>query len=408
MTETLPRWQVRCGDALTELKNLPDSCVHTCVTSPPYFGLRDYGIEQQLGLEETPDEYVGKLVGVFREVRRVLRHDGTLWVVIGDSYSRQGGPRSAGATGFLVTRSPEVMESCNHRAESQRTTPGLKEKDLIGIPWMLAFALRADGWYLRGEIVWAKGVSFRPDFSGSCMPESVRDRPTRSHETVFLLSKSPNYFYDHEGVKEAAIYPPGSRKNVKKGGFDSKYAGDVARIGDESFRVIRSTRNLRSVWAVNPQHSKLPHFAMFPEKLIEPMIRAGTSERGCCGACGAPWLRVVARPEPPTIRTETQPSERDGGLTVEQGMERSGLSHFKYDEWLKENPPETIGWVPSCSCRVASKPCTVLDPFTGSGTTGIVTLRLKSHFLGIELNSKYVEIARGRLYEAYKGFRGDS
>ena len=245
---------------------LADGCAQCCVTSPPYWGLRDYGNAGQIGIEPTPDAYVQHLVAVFREVWRVLKPQGTLWLNLGDSY--------ASATKGSVGGWAADPNNYAHKAQaygSRRFSHDVKEKDLMGIPWRVAFALQADGWYLRADIIWAKP---------NPMPESVTDRPTKSHEYLFLLTKSERYCYDHEAVKDDAVYPPGTRKDVKKGGFNSKYAGDVARIGDESFRAIREKRNRRSVWTIPTQPYTGAHFATMPEKLVEPCILAGCPRGG--------------------------------------------------------------------------------------------------------------------------------
>jgi DNA modification methylase len=244
-----------CSDRLCEL---PDRSIQTCVTSPPYYGLRDYGVEGQLGLEPTPDEYVSRMVEVFRDVRRVLRDDGTLWLNIGDSYAanrgyqvpstkggaKHGPAQAAGGRGSVV---PE----------------GLKPKDLIGIPWMLAFALRADGWYLRQDIIWHKP---------NPMPESVRDRCTKAHEYIFLLSKSGRYYFDGEAIKQPSVYANSGRPSKKRGEF----AGKNTLPGKEAFRAITETRNKRSVWSITTRPYKGAHFATFPPALIEPCILAGS------------------------------------------------------------------------------------------------------------------------------------
>lgn len=222
------------GDCRETLRRLAAEGVRaqTCVTSPPYFGLRDYGHESQIGLEETPSEYVAAMVEVFRCVREVLADDGTLWLNIGDSYARTGG------TDLKISASAKVGSTRNTLRQmadrKQRAPEGLKDKDLIGIPWMLAFALRADGWYLRQDIIWHKP---------NPMPESVRDRCTKAHEYIFLLSKEPRYYFDAEAMKEIAV-----------GG----------------------TRNRRSVWTVATRPYKGAHFATFPEELIEPCVIAGS------------------------------------------------------------------------------------------------------------------------------------
>ena len=254
-------FEVLVGDCQEMLSMfIEDRYVQTCVTSPPYFGLRDYGHEGQIGLEETPGEYVRKLVEVFREVKRVLKDDGTLWLNIGDSYASNpasGGAQSSKMTGGEHKRTPSERK--------YQRPDGLKPKDLIGIPWMLAFALRADGWYLRQDIIWHKP---------NPMPESVRDRCTKAHEYVFLLSKSERYFFDAEAMKEPSAQPERAGKlerSFSTGKPDAVLRQDVGRA------VMRTeTRNRRSVWTVATRPYKGAHFATFPPALIEPCILAGS------------------------------------------------------------------------------------------------------------------------------------
>jgi DNA modification methylase len=239
--------------------------VQTCVTSPPYFGLRDYGHEGQIGLEQTPEQYIAAMVEVFRCVRDVLADDGTLWLNIGDSYAAAGGAQVQG------TKQTKGSQAGAWNGETRKPPPGIKTKDLIGIPWMLAFALRADGWYLRQDIIWHKP---------NPMPESVRDRCTKAHEYIFLLSKSERYFYDHEASKEKAVSekPAGNKRH--------KYADAYAAGTSEEHRtkaglvalagVEWETRNRRSVWTVATRPYKGAHFATFPPALIEPCILAGS------------------------------------------------------------------------------------------------------------------------------------
>jgi len=259
-------WEIKQGDAIEVLKAMPEQSVHCCVTSPPYFGLRDYGVEGQIGLERTPEEYVDKLVQVFREVRRVLRDDGTLWLNLGDSYNGSGGAGGDYNPGGLKEGQPKYPG---------RKVPGLKPKDLIGIPWMVALALRNDGWYLRSDIVWHKP---------NAMPESVTDRPTRAHEYIFLLSKSPKYYYDYEAIKEPAAYD-GRKDTLLKG--SPKYEKDVlpgqvghsmAAKGHERWKKNERgeyVRNKRSVWTVPTKPFPEAHFAVYPPALITPCILAG-------------------------------------------------------------------------------------------------------------------------------------
>lgn len=307
------------GDCAKMLKLLEDKSVDTCVTSPPYYGLRDYGVDGQIGLEETPEEYVGRLVEVFREVRRVLRDDGTLWLNIGDSYAGNVSRTSTGRAGLGLERDGIYKRT------------GGKPKDLIGIPWLLAFALRDDGWYLRQDIIWHKP---------NPMPESVKDRCTKAHEYIFLLSKKSHYYFDYEAIQEVATGYDGRSDTVLKG--SPKYAsGDYMPNHNANtfatkererwkFKNIREensndatlypVRNKRDVWTVPPKPVMEAHFATYPEELIEPCILAGS---------------------------------RAGGI--------------------------------------------VLDPFFGSGTTGRVALKHGRGYIGIELNPDYIEIERRRL-----------
>ena len=297
------------GDCIEQLKTLPDESIDCCVTSPPYYGLRNYGVDGQIGLEETPGEYIGKLVEAFREVRRVLKNDGTLWLNIGDSYCNSNGYARASEK---FQRKGRNDAPANDRDLKSLHESGLKTKDLIGIPWMLAFALRADGWYLRQDIIWSKP---------NPMPESVKDRCTKSHEYVFLLSKSQKYFYDSKAISEKSKWVSDKRSKEGRIAYKGKRSegGVQNTLAQTSFVSIPSRKNKRSVWTIPVKPVKEAHFATFPEKLVEPCILAGC---------------------------------RPGGI--------------------------------------------VLDPFFGSGTTGIVAMRYGRYFLGIELNPKYVEIANSR------------
>ena len=260
------------GDCLTVLRTLPDCSAQMCVTSPPYFGLRDYGHPGQIGLEQTPDEYVAKVVEVFREVRRVLADDGTLWLNIGDSYASSGtNSPPSDKTGLNSGKGCKAHYKVMNGLGRAPTPSNLKPKDLIGIPWRVAFALQADGWYLRQDIIWHKP---------NPMPESVRDRCTKAHEYIFLLSKSERYFFDHEAMKEPAVSekPAGNKRHKYADAYASGIgeehrtkAGLVAMAG-----VEWETRNRRSVWTVATRPYKGAHFATFPPALIEPCILAGS------------------------------------------------------------------------------------------------------------------------------------
>jgi len=273
------------GDCLDQLKTLPDESVDCCITSPPYYGLRDYGIDGQIGLEQTPEEYVARLVEVFREVRRVLKPEGTLWLNLGDSYCGYKGDNYGRTKGNLPTHCTSVIDTGERLNAGTPQTSGVKNKDLIGIPWMVAFALRADGWYLRSDIIWHKP---------NCMPESVTDRPTKAHEYIFLLSKSQRYYYDKEAILEPHSdetkkyfekYTPDHSKSLS----DRKIAlGDKGktRTGFGNSRAEAtacmnpSGRNKRTVWTIPTKPYKGAHFATFPEKLVEPCILAGSRMGG--------------------------------------------------------------------------------------------------------------------------------
>jgi len=315
--------RILVGDCRAVLRTLPDASVHCVVTSPPYFGLRDYGIEGQIGLEPTPDEFVAALVGVFREVWRVLRDDGTLWLNLGDTYcakppgtKRPGASNSSTLNGIASEAYRATLDKGTGTKRDTSRIPGLKPKDLIGIPWRVAFALQADGWYLRQDIIWHKP---------NPMPESVRDRCTKAHEYVFTLSKSPRYYYDANAIEEPATSEKqkkwtdgGSEKQRGHGrrhaGFNGRYAERIAKDG------APTARNRRSVWTVATHPFTGAHFATFPPALIEPCILAGCPEGG-----------------------------------------------------------------------------TVLDPFGGVGTTGLVADRECRNAILIEISSVYADVARSRI-----------
>ena len=268
----MPSAKILVGDCIDRLKEIPDGTAYTCVTSPPYFGLRDYGVDGQIGLEATPDEFVAKMVQVFREVRRALRDDGTLWLNLGDSYAggNTGGKWREGS----ASADGEVRDDEHSRRNrnGMGAVDGLKPKDLIGIPWRVAFALQADGWYLRQDIIWHKP---------NPMPESVRDRCTKAHEYLFLLSKSDRYYFDHEAMREPCS--PDMQRRAALG--HTRGAGgkiDMSRQDSNTLRGahakeidVSNGRNRRSVWTVPTQPFSGAHFATFPPALVEPCILAG-------------------------------------------------------------------------------------------------------------------------------------
>lgn len=397
------------GDAIEKMRELPDECVHCCVTSPPYYGLRSYlaaddpDKASEIGAEQTPEQYVARMVEVFREVRRVLRNDGTLWLNLGDSYaanrsyqvpSTKGGPKHSPAqSGQTANRVPD----------------GLKSKDLIGIPWRVAFALQADGWYLRAAIPWIKRNG---------MPESVRDRPSQVIEHIFMLTKSQRCFYDSEAVKMplSASFANDKRhqtgstdKNEKEGYaengvqnpkklhkmFDKeKPAGRVRRTRDwfiESWQGLLTDEDGDPLaFVVNTVNYKGSHFATFPPKLIEPCILASTSAHGCCSVCEAPWERVVERGAPKRDWRETDtPRTMPNGNSVRS----EGIAPNVQEQ---SRPVTTVGWKPTCECNVEVEPCVVLDPFGGSGTTGQVAQQHGRNAVLIELNSNCISLIEQR------------
>lgn len=311
------------GDWIDRLKTLPDESVQCCVTSPPYWGLRDYGVSGQLGLEKTPEEYVEKIVAGFREVKRVLKDDGVLWVNLGDTYSAHKDCKSVSDSLRVGGRSESanVIEKglSNSRNSKMLKQQGYKNKDIIGIPWRVAFALQADGWYLRQDIIWAKP---------NPMPESVTDRCTKSHEYIFLLTKSARYFYDNESVKEKSIDKESltgcrERNAGQINGVDPdnyKFHGSVGEDGKSRAGQVYENRNRRSVWSITTKPYKEAHFATFPQEIPRLCISAGSK-----------------------------------------------------------------------------KGDTVLDPFNGAGTTGLVAAMLDREYIGIELNPEYIRISEERI-----------
>ena len=395
------------GDVLAVLATLPADSVHCVVTSPPYFGLRDYGtgqweggsaecdhlqpqgqrqdvgrvntdgfhgsslvselkrkpyerlcgkcgaarIDKQIGLEPTPELFIAKMVEVFAAVRRVMRPDATLWLNLGDAFD---------------------------------------SKQLLGMPWRVALALQADGWWLRSDIIWHKP---------NPMPESMTDRPTKSHEHVFLLTKRANYYFDNEAVRD-----PHTDSNVVNGKYvgggvnrsdytptTQGFNGSGIAMKDRDYNP--AGRNLRDVWTIPSQPYPEAHFATFPEALVERPILAGTSEKGCCAECGAPWERVTEHQGirvPPTPKTAALQALGAIG-------KNSGLHGVGWRKAIDDAKSETLGWRPTCTHDAAVVPCTVLDPFAGSGTTLAVARRLGRNGVGIELNPAYVKLAEKRL-----------
>ncbi len=309
---TLDVNKIYLGNCIDVLKSFPSESVNCCITSPPYYGLRDYGIDGQFGNEDTPEQYIENLVAVFEEVRRVLKDDGVLWLNLGDSWagSNQGAGTKKPTAKQASNHGTNYMTTVNHKSKLFKLD-GYKPKDLIGIPWMAAFALRKAGWYLRQDIIWAKG---------NPMPESVRDRCVKSHEYIFLLSKSRKYYFDYEAIKEPRVSQHGSGNKQRKQRPNSDVLHKGCQAGCIPYDGVSQFRNKRDVWNANIKPCKEAHFATFPDSLIEPCVLAGCPENGI-----------------------------------------------------------------------------VLDPFIGSGTTGMVAKRNGRNYVGIELNPDYIEIAKRRI-----------
>ena len=543
-TSPMSAIDIRQGDCREVLPTLPDSSVQCVVTSPPYWGLRDYGHADQIGLEATPEEYVETMVGVFREVRRVLRDDGTLWLNLGDSYASSpasGGEQSSKMTGGEHKRTPR----------NGYTRPaGLKPKDLVGIPWRVARALQEPyytgeirnemdrvwlaamidgedcifihkrktgqsngqgyvrkndsygsglevantnrgiverclaiagkgsictqeggrfgrkqtlyrwnlrsnecrgvleevypfliakqhearlaigcpssgpkaanaheslkalhhggesgidfpapepmfrpGWYLRSDIVWSKS---------NPMPESVTDRPTKAHEYVFLLTKSARYFFDADAVREKVGQVTRDAASFRDGGV---YTG--GRSFNNSADKHKDThgdgecgdgRNIRTVWTIPTQPYSGAHFAVFPRKLVEPCLKAGTSEKGACGECGAPWVRVIEKSD--ELDASAKGSTFNGGKTGT----RDGGGRTQEGPRFKN---KTTGWSPACSHDAKPIPCVVMDPFYGAGTVGVVAQDMHLDCIGIELSDDYAALARKRTEQATLPFSAE-
>jgi DNA modification methylase len=362
---------------------LADKTVQCCISSPPYWGLRDYGIDGQLGLESTPELYVEKLVAVFREVWRVLRPDGTAWINLGDSYSSttKGDNRTpeqlAKSDGLNRAKDPNKAHPFLSKGGIRSVDTGLKPKDLCGIPWRVAFALQADGWYLRSDIIWSKN---------NPMPESVRDRPTKSHEYLFLLSKSPSYYYDSLAISEPSI----RAGDIPGDSIKTSILQPSMYIA--SHRPVANYRNRRSVWTISTQPYSGAHFATFPEKLVEPCILAGTSEKGCCPVCGKLWERIVKK-EGGSIG---KGSWVNHSLDSTQGVSRrTGSKHGQeeFDTYKRTD----LGWQPTCVHDAPPVPCLVLDPFAGTATVGVVAAKHGRNFVGIELKPEYIELSKKRI-----------
>jgi DNA modification methylase len=381
------------GDCREMLRSLDAASVQTCVTSPPYFGLRDYGVSGQIGLEPTLAEYIAAMVDVFREVRRVLRDDGTVFLNVGDSYHTDSPVRTKSAEAFSETWDKSQTASRGGLRKSAAKSGSLKNKDLMLVPARLAIALQEDGWYVRSDIIWHKP---------NPMPESVRDRPTNAYEHIFLLTKSPRYYYDADAIREPnqtalpVVAKPRSQKRHPIAHSTAPALEDRKTDGWGSLGYNALGRNARNVWTITTRGFSGAHFAVFPPELPRRCILAGTSERGGCPACGAPWRRVVERSGASNAENERLADYDVPGLEKRTSHDRvRRLDGKNYTHVLQA----TNNWEPSCACSAGEPvPQIVLDPFAGAGTTLMVADQLGRNGIGIELNADYLDLARKRLY----------
>lgn len=384
------------GDSLETLKSLPGGHFHCAVTSPPYFGLRDYKAEGQLGQEDTPQEFIARLVAICEEVKRVLRDDGVFWLNIGDSYalSRPEGKAKQNLAALAARYDPTVAgkgRKPNRQDDGQITKParkippGARQKGLLLVPQRLAIALNDAGWIVRQINIWDKP---------NPMPESTKDRCTTAHEYVFMLVKKPAYFFDHLENQEPGVWPAGTK--AAKGSAKRK-ATEGVNARPAEYKVYNGLRTRRSVWRVTTKPFAEAHYATYPPDLIEPAIRTSTSRKGCCAACGAPWRRIVSREgEQPTVAGSDLDRFGDGSHGVHRKV------GGQYQKWLDENPLQTVGWKPGCECPETIDfdvvvPCRVLDPFGGAGTTGLVAQQLGLDATLCELNPDNIDMSKRRL-----------
>ena len=404
---------------------LADESIHCVVTSPPYFGLRDYGVDGAIGLEATLEEYIDQIVTVFREVWRVLRPDGVAWVNLGDAYAGSGkgmnadgthsdGDKQATNIGSLAVplKSKRIPRGQGRWGGGDKPVPGLKRKDLMGLPWHVAFTLQADGWWLRSSIIWAKP---------NPMPESVRDRPTTAHEYVFLLTKRERYFFDSDAIREQLA--DASVTRIRQPSFPQQSGGSKDyRNGTNPNRSVRQAlenlkdkadkqrghsrrhdgfndrwdamskeeqqavgANARTVWTIAPQNYPGAHFATFPEELPRRCILAGASGHGVCAVCGAPWQRGI---------------ERTGHVNNREPAHVPHNSPTKTDStgWAPVKK-SSVEWHPTCAHVAPVVPATVLDPFVGSGTTCAVAQSLGRRSVGLDLSQDYLALAVKRISE---------
>lgn len=456
------------GDTVDVLPQLPEKSVHCIVTSPPYWAVRDYKIEPtpwpevifslfgfdmtipamvcQLGQEKSPMEFIGHMVHVFRLAHRVLRDDGTIWMNMGDCYnSKSGGYKMSakhhGNHNYISEGTGQARLKINRNLKTMK----LKKKDMIGIPWMLAFALRDDGWYLRQDIIWNKP---------NPMPESTSDRCTKAHEYIFLLSKKPKYFYDsyaistevkdstvkrmmqdiesqagsvraagglkHNGPMKAYIRRPNNVAEGTKGYGDRKvrteeektygingkgFQGHSGNFDADGNLIGNGRANKKSVWTVTTRGTKVNHFATFPEELPRDAIKAGTSEHGVCSTCGAPYYRQTKKKLVPgkdaKVNFTSDDRDDEGKSVNDQGSRRQKTGHKNGHHYEYSDSK----FVPGCSCNASIVPAIVMDIFGGYNTTMLIARKLQRNAISIDRNPDYVSMSGDRLADELTGFQ---
>lgn len=373
-----PTATILTGDALELLRQLPDGIVDSICTSPPYFRARLYGGGQaELGREKTPIDYVDRLVGVFREVRRVLKSHGTCWIVVGDYYS--GGGKGGGGT-YERDVKPGTWDGITEKGN--RRYGDFKPKDLVCIPWMLSEALRADGWWRRKMIIWSKA---------NCFPESCKDRPTSAHEYVLMMAKSPSYFFDAYAIREKAATDTLTR--------------DGAHANPKNWDGGDGTRNSRDVWDIRVEPFKGAHFAVYPTQLASRMVAAATPEGGVCAACGAPYGRVLEDLGPDDAHKASCGADSAGGYAGRATKDFAAAKAQNASDTKRRilegmRIRRTVGFSPTCACRDGyAVPASVLDPFGGAATTALAAGRAGRDSLSLELVADFVRLGIERLLD---------
>jgi DNA modification methylase len=364
--------RILIGDCIDMMRSLPDASVHTCVTSPPYFGLRDYGVDGQIGLEASPREFLDNLVQVFREVRRVLRDDGTLWVNMGDSYAGSWGAHGRDDMGLGVSSLSARQVAASARKQKAANHQGCKPKDLMGMPWRLAFALQDDGWYLRQDIIWHKP---------NPMPESVRDRCTKAHEYLFLLSKGPKYYFDQEAIREPAnLTGKGSANTFRGGAYVQGATFDNSAGGSRTVSGNTVPRNNGVGWGHGFDADPKPRTVGSKRNSFARETKYSEGEHGQTGQ---------HRPGRPDIDYDQTRNKRSVWSVATNGFKGAHFATF---------PPELIR---PCILAGAPRGGLVLDPFGGAGTTGLVAMQEGRQSILCELNPAYAALARKRLEAAW-------